>query len=116
MCIYIYIYVKDVENVGSIILIVGLWTLELIIFDLNIGFSMRFPPRGLILRSQFWNLRPTIQKTYSKHRNNRGRVVIFDIGGSWWWVLVVLVVVLVVMGVVLLVLVAVVACHYFYYH
>ena len=36
-----------------IFLTVGLWTLELTIFDLSIGLSVRFPPRGLILRSQF---------------------------------------------------------------
>ena len=35
-------------------LIFGLWTLELLIFDLNIGFYVKFPPMGRVLRSQFW--------------------------------------------------------------
>ena len=47
---------------GSILLIFGLWTLELILFDLKIGFSVKFPPMGLVLRSQFWILGPKIQK------------------------------------------------------
>ncbi len=32
----------------------GLWTQEITFVDLNIRFSVKFPPRGLILRSQFW--------------------------------------------------------------
>ena len=37
-----------------IFLICGLWTLELAIFDLNIGFYVKFLPQGQVLRSQFW--------------------------------------------------------------
>ena len=43
---------------GSIFLLFGLWALELVMFDLKIGLSVKFPPRGLILRSQLWNLGP----------------------------------------------------------
>ena len=39
-------------------LIFDLWALELAMFDLNIGFPVKCPPTGLILRSQFWNLGP----------------------------------------------------------
>ena len=46
----------------SCFLFFDLRTLELAIFDLKIGFSVNCPPRGLILRSQFWNLGPRIQK------------------------------------------------------
>ena len=45
-----------------ILLNFGLWMLELLIFDLKIRFSVKFPPRGLILRSQFWILGPKTQK------------------------------------------------------
>ena len=49
---------KHIENtssniLGSIFLNVDLWMPELLIFDLNIRLSVKFPPRGLILRSKF---------------------------------------------------------------
>ena len=47
---------------GSIFLVVGLWTPELIIVELKIWWSVNIPPMGLILRSQFSNLGPHIQK------------------------------------------------------
>ena len=43
-------------------LIVDLWALELAIFDLKIGFPVKFPPMGLILRFQFWCGGPNINK------------------------------------------------------
>ena len=36
--------------------------LELNIFDYKIRFSVKFPPRDLIRRSQFWNLGPKIKE------------------------------------------------------
>ena len=41
---------------GTASLMFDLWTLELTIFDLKIRFSVKSPLRGLVLRSQFWNL------------------------------------------------------------
>ena len=38
---------------GSFSLIFDLWTPELAIFVLKIKLSVKFPPRGLVLRSQF---------------------------------------------------------------
>ena len=35
----------------SILLLFGLCTPELTIFELKIGFSVKFPPRGLVVRS-----------------------------------------------------------------
>ena len=49
----------------SIFLFFDLWTPELFMFDLIIGFSVKFTPRRLILRSQFSNL-GQVTKTYSK--------------------------------------------------
>ena len=51
-----------IEQSGVNFLDFSLWTLELSMFDMNIRFSVKFPPRGLILRSQFWNLGPNIRK------------------------------------------------------
>ena len=43
---------KRSANLGSIILDCNLRMLEFMIFELNIRFSVNFPPMGLILRSQ----------------------------------------------------------------
>ena len=45
----------------SFLLIFYLWTLELTIVALKIRLSVKFPPMGLILRSQFSNLGKNIQ-------------------------------------------------------
>ena len=37
------------------------WTPKFLIFDLNIGFYMKFPPWGRVLRSQLWNLGPKVR-------------------------------------------------------
>ena len=37
------------------------------IFDLKIGFPVKFPPMGLILRFQFWNLGPKLKKKKRKY-------------------------------------------------
>ena len=55
------------KNLVSNLPCVDLWTLELTMSDLKIGFSVKFPPRGLILRIQFWNLGPKIQKHFLKN-------------------------------------------------
>ena len=47
---------KKSKNLESMFLVFDLWTPELTSFNLKIGFSVKFPPRGLILRSQFGNL------------------------------------------------------------
>ena len=46
---------------GSFFLIFDLWTPDFLIFDLKIGFYVKFPPWGRVLRSQFWNLGPKIR-------------------------------------------------------
>ena len=56
ICIYIYIYTQINMKKWRFFLVVGLLTFELTIFDPKIRLSINFPPRGLILRSQFWNL------------------------------------------------------------
>ena len=66
--VYIYIYIIIYYIItrtfwDCFFLIVDLWAPESIIFDLNIRFSVKFPPRGLILRFRFWNLSPTNKKT-----------------------------------------------------
>ena len=56
-------------------LIFDLWTLELAIFDLKIGFPVKFPPRGLILRSQFWNLGPEIPPKKNGRKASAGNTL-----------------------------------------
>ena len=40
----------------------GPWTLDLAIFDLEFGFSVKFPPRNRLEGSRIWNPGPNMRK------------------------------------------------------
>ena len=47
---------------------ISFWTPEFAIFELNIGFYVKFPPWGRALRPQFWNLSPGMQEISKRFR------------------------------------------------